>query len=400
MVSKWRISKAAVWLLLAILLAAGLVLARSGLFIRSSEDARDSPAGQAPPLPAVGLPGAVPPEKELLPFTPQTARELNAARPFSTAATQPAPAFSSTLDRTNQARAEACLAIAALYEAGGSRDDQMPVMQVILNRVRHPAFPNTVCGVVFQGSERRTGCQFTFTCDGSMQRWRPSSDSYERARLLARSMLDSHVDKRVGLATHYHTDWVLPYWSASLEKLAGVRTHLFFRWPGYWGSRSALRTPRDGAEPVVPVLHSYSSAHAITSDAEQVIVPAPVGPVAAAPAADHRPTVRTPSGIEAPVELVRLPLQPGAMPGRWALDALSLCDKRPDCRVVGWSDPAREPAALNRASLISSPPDLLFVQELRNRTRQAYWDCAKWPKAPTSRCLRDAADASTLIYGR
>ena len=106
------------------------------------------------------------------------------------------------------------------------------MIQTVLNRVRHPAFPATVCGVVFQGSERSTGCQFTFTCDGALAR-QPSAAAWARARALAEQALDGAVDERVGNATHYHTDWVVPYWRTSLDKIAQVETHIFDRWRGH-----------------------------------------------------------------------------------------------------------------------------------------------------------------------
>ena len=66
--------------------------------------------------------------------------------------------------------------------------------QVVLNRVRHPAFPKSVCGVIFQGSERSTGCQFTFACDGAMSRWHPNPAAWARAREVA-----SRRAQRLGL---------------------------------------------------------------------------------------------------------------------------------------------------------------------------------------------------------
>src|SRR3546814_13220413 len=78
-----------------------------------------------------------------------------------------------------------CLAAAVYYEAGSeSVDGQRAVAQVVLNRVRHPAYPNSVCAVVFEGAQRATGCQFTFTCDGAMRRT-PSVAGWERARKVA-----------------------------------------------------------------------------------------------------------------------------------------------------------------------------------------------------------------------
>ncbi|MCZ3110870.1 cell wall hydrolase, partial [Acinetobacter baumannii] len=75
-----------------------------------------------------------------------------------------------TGDTALQARAIDCMAAAVLYEAGDDAVGQRAVAQVVINRVRHPAFPKTICAVVFQGSDRATGCQFTFTCDGALVR--------------------------------------------------------------------------------------------------------------------------------------------------------------------------------------------------------------------------------------
>ena len=200
-----------------------------------------------PALPTVGLPGAVEPEEELLDVTPQTAQEINESRPFITGEIPAALPFRSKLAGKERERAIACLATAGLYEAGSRSGDQSAVMQVVLNRVRHPAFPDTICGVVFQGSERSTGCQFSFTCDGSMRRRQPSPAAWRSAQGLATAMMEDTIDERVGLATHFHTDWVVPYWSDSLDKLTNVRTHLFFRWRGFWGTAQALAARYRGA---------------------------------------------------------------------------------------------------------------------------------------------------------
>ena len=127
------------------------------------------------------------------------------------------------------ARAQAvdCLATAALYEAGDDRRGQRAVIQVVLNRARAPGFPRTVCGVVYQGHARSTGCQFSFTCDGSVQR-RPVHAGWGAARRAARRALGGYVFAEVGGATHYHTDWMVPYWRDSLTKVAKVGTHIFY----------------------------------------------------------------------------------------------------------------------------------------------------------------------------
>ncbi|MFM6853110.1 MAG: cell wall hydrolase, partial [Sphingopyxis sp.] len=177
---------------------------------------------------------------ELMPLTIADARAANMAQPFATTAMVAAPPLRFIGGPDDAQRAVHCLTAALLYEAGDDGDGQRAVAQVVLNRARHPAFPATICGVVFQGSERRTGCQFSFTCDGALQRRYPA-EMWQRAQGNAILALNGFVYAPVGLATHYHTDWVRPYWSPSLDKVAQVGTHLFFRWPGWWGTAAAFR---------------------------------------------------------------------------------------------------------------------------------------------------------------
>ena len=103
-------------------------------------------------------------------------------------------------------------------------------MQVILNRTRHPGFANTVCGVVYQGSERRTGCQFTFTCDGALGR-KPKGTAWEQAQEIAAHVLMNLAEDRTGGATHYHATYVDPVWSAGLIKTDKIGLHVFYRFP-------------------------------------------------------------------------------------------------------------------------------------------------------------------------
>ncbi|HEX2803361.1 MAG TPA: cell wall hydrolase, partial [Sphingomicrobium sp.] len=138
-------------------------------------------------------------------------------------------------------------------------DGERAVAQVVLNRVRHPAFPSSVCGVVYQGSTRVTGCQFTFTCDGSLQR-RPDSEGWARAKRIAQAALNGAVFGPVGLATHYHADYVLPYWASSLAKNAVVGAHLFYRWAGGWGKPPAFTQRYAKQEPDSGALKSMALA--------------------------------------------------------------------------------------------------------------------------------------------
>ncbi|WP_247713465.1 cell wall hydrolase [Qipengyuania sphaerica] len=138
-------------------------------------------------------------------------------------------------------RAQKCLADAIYYEAGFQAvHEQRAVAQVVLNRVRHPAFPSSVCEVIYEGSYRKTGCQFTFTCDGSLRR-RPQESAWLRSETVANNALAGVVEESVGMATHYHADYVVPRWAFELTKIRQVGRHIFYRWNGAWGRRAAFK---------------------------------------------------------------------------------------------------------------------------------------------------------------
>lgn len=170
----------------------------------------------------------------------------------------------SGIDRT---RALQCLAAAIYYEAATEPDaGQRAVAQVVLNRVAHPAYPNTVCGVVYQGSERSTGCQFSFTCDGSLAR-KPVRLFWERAMTVASASLSGYVYAPVGLATHYHTLQVHPYWAPSLNYLGTIGAHRFYSFRGGAGQPNAFRFAYFGGEPLTAPHRRDSSALAAASAA-------------------------------------------------------------------------------------------------------------------------------------
>ncbi len=151
-------------------------------------------------------------------------------------------------------RAVQCLASAISYEAGNEPvEGQEAVAQVILNRVRHPAYPKTVCGVIFQGSKRKTGCQFTFTCDGSLLRPR-SAASLAATGIVAERVLSGYSSSAVGGATHYHAEYVTPYWASSLIKVTKIGAHLFYRMPGAPDSPAYIVPGVQGVEPQIAVL--------------------------------------------------------------------------------------------------------------------------------------------------
>lgn len=172
---------------------------------------------------------------ESLPFSPDIG---SPARPFILVASNP----------TDRARALHCMSLAVYYEAGSeSLTGQHAVAQVVINRMRHPAWPHSICGVVFQGSERTTGCQFTFTCDGALRK-PPSGRRWRGAQSVAYAALTGYVQADVGLSTHYHTDWVAPKWAPSLKKLTKIGTHIFYTWKGKGGTPIAFVNSYAGKE--------------------------------------------------------------------------------------------------------------------------------------------------------
>lgn len=207
------------------------------------------------------------------------ARLINAAMPFSAspiAASRPFDLSSS--DPLDRRRALLCMTQAIYYEAGFEPlQGRRAVAQVVLNRMRHPAFPKSICGVVYQGA-RDPVCQFSFVCDGSLYR-RPALGAWHEAERVAAAAIDGFVEKSVGAATHYHADYVAPYWAPQLAKISQIGAHIFYRWPGAWGSTAAF-TGRYMGEPYDPASLRPPLRQAVLTDGSVVPIedPALAGP--------------------------------------------------------------------------------------------------------------------------
>jgi spore germination cell wall hydrolase CwlJ-like protein len=215
---------------------------------------------------AVDAPPA-PPPLLVRQLAPEDARSINQAIPVADGPNPAARPFAFTGNAAAKARALECLTSAVYYEAGQeSSDGQRAVAQVVLNRVRHLAFPASVCGVVYQGSTRPTGCQFTFTCDGSLAR-QPMAGAWSRARQVAAAALAGAVYAPAGNSTHYHANYVVPYWASSLAKSVVVGAHIFYRWAGGWGRPAAFAKRHAGHEPSVAALRSAALAAEAAHDA-------------------------------------------------------------------------------------------------------------------------------------
>lgn len=178
------------------------------------------------------------------------AETRNEAIPFSAEAAVPMGAFNLVASQAVAANALRCMTQAIYYEAANEPvDGRRAVAQVVLNRVRHPAYPKSVCEVVYQGAERQTGCQFSFTCDGSLLR-QPMARQWQEAGQIAREALAGRVERDVGTATHYHADYVLPRWAFEMDKIAQLGRHLFYRFEGSWGKTGFFSGAYSGHENV------------------------------------------------------------------------------------------------------------------------------------------------------
>ena len=281
-----------------------------------------------------------------------------------------------------KARARDCLAAAMIYEAGDDARGQQAVGQVVINRARHPAFPKSICGVVFQGSERVTGCQFTFTCDGALSR-RYSDAAWQRARNNADLMLSGGTYPPVGLATHYHTDWVRPYWSDSLEKIAIVDTHLFFRWPGYWGTPGAFRGAVSGSDGPVAKLAAISPLHAVALG-----LPTELATGVDANAAVGEARVVAGAGEAAGRDTIYTQLDRGAAPESFVTTALRLCGDKPYCKFMGWTNPVLKPDSDAMSDTQRAAMSFSYLRDDKAGFEKALWNCSEYKRDDVRQCMK------------
>ncbi|MEM8799227.1 MAG: cell wall hydrolase [Pseudomonadota bacterium] len=122
-----------------------------------------------------------------------------------------------------------CLAQAVYFEARSEPlEGQLAVAQVVLNRANDTRFPSTACGVVFQNEHRFMRCQFSFACDGRSDRPREAR-AWQMALVVAAIADDGEWEDITNAATHYHADYVEPYWMAHLEPTVTHGQHIFYR---------------------------------------------------------------------------------------------------------------------------------------------------------------------------
>ena len=194
------------------------------------------------------------------PLAPEQALKLNAEIPVAVGPNPAAAPFLFKGDAAARSQALNCLASAVYYEAGNQDvDGERAVAQVVLNRVRHPAFPASVCGVVYQG---RPSSPVASSPSPATDRSTggPIPRDGRAPSQVAQAALAGSVFGPVGWATHYHADYVVPYWASTMAKNAVVGAHLFYRWAGSWGQPAVFTKAYSGREPNAAGLRSAALA--------------------------------------------------------------------------------------------------------------------------------------------
>jgi spore germination cell wall hydrolase CwlJ-like protein len=374
---------------------AAVAVGAPALIVSTAPPVRPSAAARLAARPQRVVPAAELPPVEPTAFVEiarEDAQSFNATVPFSTAPNPAARPFRFGGGPDDLARATDCLAAAVLYEAGDDAVGERAVAQVVLNRLRHPAFPKTVCGVVFQGQERSTGCQFTFTCDGALRR-EPSEGGWRRAREIAAAALAGSVYKPVGHATHYHTDWVVPYWSSSLDKITKVGTHLFFRWTGWWGTPPAFNRRPSPSEPVVSKIAYLSPVHGAAAGGAPLLLPegtdeaAALETIAAAPPV--APTVPLPDPELTPDRDSFLMTLPANIPPQlWPALANKTCGDRVYCKVLGWTDAAKTPTRLPLNTGQIAGMSFSYLRDRQANVERRLWNCRETKRPVPAQCMK------------
>ena len=189
-----------------------------------------------------------------------------------------------------------CLTAAVYYEARGeTAAGQAAVAQVVLNRVRHPAFPKSVCAVVYQGAATHS-CQFSFACNGAMRAGHELG-AWDRARDVAARALSGYVMNDVGRATHFHVASLGGIWGGSMVRVAQIGSHVFYTFGGHRTalSSSEVATSSDVSDIALPSAVAPASSDRLAS------ADTPAAPTAKSASSAAAPTTATaPAGPSTP----------------------------------------------------------------------------------------------------
>lgn len=134
-----------------------------------------------------------------------------------------------------------CFAVGLYHEARGeSREGQLAVAQVILNRMKSKVYPNTACGVIYQNAHKRNRCQFSFACDRRSDMAKNTKVYDELKKIAEQTLMRGHAPfpaespaenarMNINEITHYHTTAVSPSWGRKIEKITTIGAHIFYR---------------------------------------------------------------------------------------------------------------------------------------------------------------------------
>jgi hypothetical protein len=227
--------------------------------------------------------------------------------------------------------------------------------------------------------------------------------AWQRARAVAANALSGHVDAAVGLATHYHTDWVYPYWSPSLRKLAQVGTHLFFGWPGAWGGPAAFGKRYRGNEagaPVLAALTALDPGATTPAPAEPMILGLPQVPAKLPASMGKVPLYGT------KVKLVGsdghsfgLLSPPGTSAAQVVNAALALCGQPGPCRVNAWENEDDIPGSYPLPALTRSTMVFEYVRSGSGSGASTKFDCRRFPSKDPKACLESSDDLPEVLAG-
>lgn len=159
----------------------------------------------------------------------------DAVQPASAPLAAPPVAEQVAAPKATRASELECLTQAVYFEARGeSARGQQAVATVIMNRVKNPNFPKTVCGVVYQGASHRNGCQFSFACDGIPEHV-DDPKAWKQAMDIAKDVIGGKdYLPEVGYATHYHATYVYPHWAPRMKKVTKIGMHVFYQFKRGW----------------------------------------------------------------------------------------------------------------------------------------------------------------------
>ena len=366
-----------------------LTLLAIAVAVRSAERVKPSRTHLAvhrlPALPFAPRP--IPEPMKVVALTPGQARASNSAVPILPLGAEAATPFIYNGSPQNRASAQSCLAAAVYYEAGDDFVGERAVAQVVLNRLRHPAFPKTICGVVFEGSERQTGCQFTFSCDGSLLRV-PPIQAWTRANAISDAALTGFVDKAVGLATYYHADWVVPYWRDTLDKVAVVHSQIFYRWRGKWGRSTAFNGRAASPELPDPRIVTFAGpAETILTSADDDLTAPPRTSMSinGVPSAALKGAIIRLKDDDAGQYVLQL--SPNASPGTFAVTAFTICAEKSDCFVFAWADEHDVPRALPVLPIAMRTMAFMYHKSSVFSDARPFWDCRRYARPLKNQCL-------------